>query len=186
MNKEFLTRIIWEAHYFLKQGTTTTFVYAPFASIDAIEDNKTRKAETEALIYRNRCEGRQMLLPFRVCFIKDDAAPVAYTGRGTRSKVAQMKAHFTQCEESPYKLAKPYRVCTSVWQVPGTKCLFYGTLGINLKENAKPTDNGDLVIFYTAGWKEVQIFIFKGLAKPNEVANLQEAVAFLESRITRG
>ncbi len=186
MNKEFLSRIMWEAHYILKPGTTTTFTWAPYAKIDAIEDGKAKKAATAALIDKNRSEGRQMLLPFRLCFINKDAAPVAYTGRGTKSKVAQMKSQFTIPEESPYKLVKPYKVCTSIWEVPGTKCFFYGTLGINLTEGAKPTDNGDLVIFYTAGWQEVQIFIFKGLAKPNEVANLQDAVAFVESIITKG
>ena len=61
-----------------------------------------------------------------------------------------------------------------------------GTLGINLQEGAKPTDNGDLVIFYTAGWREVDIYIFKGLAKPNEIANLQEAVAFVEAIVAKG
>lgn len=185
MNKEFLRRIMWEAHYILKPGTTSTFTWAPFAPVDALEGEE-KKAATAALIERNRWEGYQMLLPFRICFIQEDAAPVANTGRGTRKKVAQMKSHFTRGEESPYKIAKPFKACTSIWQVEGTRCFFYGTLGINLQEGAKPTDNGDLVIFYTAGWREVDIYIFKGLAKPNEIANLQEAVAFVEAIVAKG
>ena len=58
--------------------------------------------------------------------------------------------------------------------------LYYGTIGIILGENQKPKDNGDLVIFRTCDWKEVDIYIFRGLANPNEIANLQEAVAFIE------
>ena len=177
---------MWEAHYVLKPGTTTTFTWAPFAQIDAIEDREAKKAATTELIARNRREGRQLLLPFRICFIQEDAAPVANTGRGTRKKVAQMKSHFTRCEESPYKIAKPFKACTSVWQVEGTRCFYWGTLGINMQEGSKATDNGDLIIFYTAGWKEVDIFIFKGLAKPNEIANLHEAVAFVEGIAARG
>ena len=185
MNKEFLEKIMWKGVYILKPGTTSTFTWAPFALVDALE-REEKKAATTALIERNRREGRQMLLPFRICFIHEDAAPVANTGRGAKKKVGQMKSHFTRVEESPYKIAKPFKACTSVWQVEGSRCFFYGTLGINLQEGVKPTDNGDLVIFYTAGWKEVEIYIFKGLAKPNEIANLQEVVAYVESIATKG
>ena len=186
MNKEFLRRIMWEAHYILKPGTTSTYLWAPFAPVDALEDREAKKAATAALIARNRSQGYQMLLPFRICFIQEDAAPVANTGRGARKKVGQMKSHFTRCEESPYKIASPFKACTSIWQVEGTRCFFWGTLGINMLEGGKATDNGDLIIFYTAGWKEVDIYIFKGLAKPNEIANLQEAVAFVEAIAVRG
>ena len=186
MNREFLGRMMWEAHYILKSGTNASYIWAPFAQVDRIADAKARKEATAELIAKNRREGWKMLLPFRLYFIQEDAAPVAFTGRGTRKKVAQLKAHFTTCEESPYKIAKPYKVCTSVWEVPGTKCFFYGTIGINLVEGTKPIDNGDLVIFHTAGWKDVGIYIFKGLAKPNEVASLQEVVAFVESIAIRG
>ena len=186
MNKEFLAKVLWEARYLLKEGTSTSFIYAPYLPIEALEDRKAKAAATASLIRENKASGREMLLPFRICFVKADAAPVANTGRGARAKVAQMKAAFTSPEESPYKIAKPFKVCTSIWQVEGTKCFFYGTLGITPKEGAKPSDNGDLVIFHTAGWKEVEVYIFKGLAKPNEIACLQEAVVFLEGRIMLG
>ena len=181
MHREFLKKVVWEAHYCLKEGTSTSFLYAPFLPIEALEDRKAKADATAALVRQIRESGRQMLLPFRICFVQADAAPVACTGRGARAKVGQLKATFTRGEESPYKIAKPYKVCTSIWQVPGSKCFFYGTLGITTKEGQRPSDNGDLVIFHTAGWKEVEVYIFKGLAKPNEIASLQDAVAYLES-----
>ena len=180
MNREFLKKVVWEAHYCLKEGTSTSFIYAPYLPIEALEDRRAKADATASLIRQNRESGKAMLLPFRISFVKEDAAPVANTGRGTRAKVAQMKAKFTRCEESPYKIAAPFKVCTSIWQIPGTKCYFYGTLGITFKEGVHPSDNGDLVIFHTAGWKEVEVYIFKGLAKPNEIASLQEAVEYLE------
>lgn len=186
MNRDFLRRMMWEAHYILKPGTTTSFVWDRFANIDTLEDRKEKAAATTALIEDNRREGREMLLPMRVCFTDPSIAPVAYSGRGTRSKIKQMKSYFTKIEESPYKIAKPYRVCTSVWQIDGTRCFFYGTLGITPAENLKPTDNGDLIVFYTTDWKEVQVFIFKGLAKPNEEANLQQVQEYVESIVIKG
>lgn len=180
MNKEFLKKVVWEAHYCLKEGTSTSFIYALYLPIESLADRKEKADATAALVRQIRESGRQMLLPFRICFVQADAAPVADTGRGARAKVGQLKATFTKGEESPYKIAKPYKVCTSIWQVPERKCFFYGTLGITKKEGQHPSDNGDLVIFHTAGWKEVEVYIFKGLAKPNEIASLQEAVEYLE------
>lgn len=83
-------------------------------------------------------------------------------------------------------MAKPYKVCTSIWQVEGRKCFFYGTIGINFEENQPPTDNGDLVIFFTPNWKDVDVFIFKGLVNPNKIENLQEAVGFVEEIVHLG
>lgn len=180
MNKEFLKKVVWKAHYCLKEGTSTSFIYATYLPIEALEDRKAKADATASLIRQIKESGSPMLLPFRISFVKEDAAPVANTGRGTRAKVAQMKAKFTRAEESPYKIAPPFKVCTSIWQIPGTKCFFYGTLGITQKEGVRPSDNGDLVVFHTAGWKEVEVFIFKGLAKPNENASLADALAYVE------
>lgn len=187
MNKEFLRRQMWEAHYALKQGTTATYIFQPYLPIEALEDRKQKKEATAQMITKMQAKGQGMLLPFRICFITgEDSAPVGKSGRGARQKVAQMKAGFTIPEESPYKLAKPYKVCTSVWQVEGHKCFFYGTIGITFAEGQKPVDNGDLVIFYTSNWKAVDVFIFRGLAKPNDSANLQDAVQFVEENVMLG
>lgn len=186
MYKEFLRRMMWEAHYIQKPGTSTSFLWAPFATAEALEDRKAKAEAVAELIQRNRCEGFQMLLPFRISFTDPSAAKVANTGRGTRKIEKLLKASFTRCEESPYKIAKPYKVSTSIWQVEGTKCFFFGTLGITMAEGTSPTDNGDLMIVYTSDWKEVDIFLFKGLAKPNDVANLQEVLAFVEEIVIRG
>ena len=187
MNDVLLRRIMWQAHYSLKSGTNSCYLYAPFAQIDSIQDKRQREEATRQLVARMREAGQAMLLPFRVYFITGEGiAPVSNAGRGARKKVAQMKAHFTSLEQSPYKIAKPYRVCTSVWLIEGRKRFFYGTIGITLAENQKPMDNGDLVLFLTDDWREVEVFIFRGLAKPNDMANLKEAIEFVERVILEG
>ncbi|MBQ9184409.1 MAG: hypothetical protein IJ151_00875 [Bacteroidales bacterium] len=186
MNKEFLNKVAWRAHYRLKEGTSTSFVYAPYLRIESITDKKGKAAATARLINEMKAAGRVMLLPFRICFVKADAAPVANSGRGARTKVAQMKAKFTKGEDSPYKIAAPFKVCTSIWRVSETRCFYYGTIGITQKVNVHPKDNGDLVIFHTANWKEVEVFIFKGLAKPNEDASLADALEYVEGCVIQG
>lgn len=187
MNRELLQKISWNARYILKQGTNSSYVYQPYLGIDALSDKKQKLNATAQMIARMQQDGRVMLLPFRVYFIAgDEAAPVGRSGRGKREKVAQMKAKFTLVEESPYKLASPYKVCTSIWQVEGRKCVFYGTIGITQAANQTPKDNGDLVVFYTPNWKEVDVFIFKGLVRPNDIANLQEAVRYVEDNVELG
>lgn len=185
MNREFLKKVMWEAHYCLKPGTNASFLYSPYLPIELLPDKKQRAVATAQMIAQNRKEGWEMLLPFRICFI-EDIAPVANSGRGAKRKVKQLKANFTKPEISPYKIAKPFKVCTSVWQVEGRKCFFYGTIGITQAENQKPKDNGDLVLFYTSDWKEVDVFIFKGLVQPNDIANLQEAVQYVEENVALG
>lgn len=181
MNNEFLKKVLWKAHYSLKEGSSASFLYAPYAKIDSIQDKRQKKDSTILFLEYMEETGQELLLPLRLYFIAgDDLAPVCKCGRGARKKVRQMKGQFTAIESSPYKIAKPYKTCTSVWQVEGRKLFFYGTIGITQAEKQKPLDNGDLVLFFTADWKEVDIFIFRGLAKPNEIANLQEAVQFVE------
>lgn len=181
MNKEFLKRVMWEAHYSLKAGTSASYIFAPYSRIEAIQDRKARQEATARMIADYQLKDKALLLPFRISFITgNDTAPVSNTGRGAKQKVAQLKAVFTKPEISPYKIAKPFKVCTSIWQVDGRKCFFYGTIGITPAEGHKPKDNGDLVIFHTSDWKDVGIYIFKGLWNPNEIANLQEAVEFVE------
>lgn len=187
MNREFLKKVMWEAHYCQKPGTNATFLFSPYLPIEQLPDRRQRAEATAQMIAQNQREGWEMLLPFRICFITgEDTAPVANSGRGARKKVAQLKASFTKPEISPYKVAYPFKVCTSVWQVEGRKCFFYGTIGITQAENQKPKDNGDLVLFYTSDWKEVDVFIFKGLVKPNDIANLQEAVQYVEENVALG
>lgn len=184
MNNEFLRKVMWEAHYTLKSGTNASYILTPFARFEELD----RKAKGEAIkqkIVDIFSGGGEMLLPIRICIIADDCAPVSQSGRGTKKKVAQMKAVFTKPEESPYKIAKPYKVCTSIWQCEGYKCYFWGTIGLTKAENTKPQDNGDLVVFYTENWKEVGVYIFKGLAKPNDLANLDEIVEFIDNNVTK-
>lgn len=185
MNKEFLRKRLWQGEYILKQGTNTSYLLKPYVGIEALQDRQEKTAATLKLIQGAQAAGDEILLPLRVCFITgEDSAPVIHSGRGLKPKVAQMKASFTKIEQSPYKIAKPYKVCTSVWQMEGSRCLFYGTIGITHKEGLPPADNGDLVLFYTSNWKEVGIYIFKGLAKPNSIANLDEAGAFVLASIS--
>ena len=187
MNKELLRKLMWKAHYSLKENTNSVYLFQNFIPIEGIQDKAQKKASTIQMIKQMEEEGKSLLLPLKIYFITgEDSAPVRRSGRGTRKSVTQMKSQFTIPEKSPYKMAKPYKVCTSVWEIEGHKCFFYGTIGINFTENGRPKDNGDLVLFYTPNWKEVDVFIFRGLAKPNETANLEEVVQYVEDNVILG
>lgn len=187
MNSEFLRRMMWEAHYSLKMTTNTTYLLQPYMSIEELADSKQRREATAQFIAKRQQAGKAMLLPIRISFVDGhNVAPVRRSGRGMKQRVKQMKATFTQAEVSPYKIAKPYKVCTAIWEVEGHKCFFYGSIGITPAEGHNPKDNGDLVIFYTPDWKEVDVFIFRGLAQPNNIANLQEAVQYVERNVEIG
>ena len=185
MWKEFLDRIVWNGRYIKKQGTNTSYIMEEFAGLDLIQDNKAKEKAFADEIERQQ-QRNKMLLPIRLCFITgEDAAPVSYSGRGMRKRVAQMKSAFTKVEQSPYKIAKPYKCCTSIWEMDGNKRLLYGTIGITQKEGLPASDNGDLIFFYTNGWEAVDIFVFKGLARPNEIATIQEAGAYVIEALRR-
>lgn len=180
MNRELLERVMWEAHYSLKEGTEASYVHSSFSEIDKIKGRKEKAERTANLVAFNQQLGVEMLLPFKISFIKGDIAPVSGTGRGALKKVAQLKATFTRPEVSPYKIAKPFKVCTSIWRVPNYQCFYYGTIGLVKAEGQPPKDNGDLVVFFTSDWQEVGVYIFKGLANPNDCADLQGVVSYLD------
>lgn len=181
MNSELLHNLLTEAVYSIKLGTTAVLIDNRFKDIESIESRKEKadaiKARTKALV----AQGQEVLLPIKLGYItNEETARIAGSGRGARARCGQIKATYTNAEQSPYKIAKPFKLCTSVWQIEGYKCFYYGTIGITQQEGMPPKDNGDLVIFYTADWKEVCVFIFKGLASPNGVADLEGIVQFLK------
>ena len=177
MNAEYLQKMTWKAHYLLKAGTGASYYRADFVSLQEIDDAKERKLEVSRKIGQILRSGEEMLLPIRLSIVQGNSLPVNHSGRGTRNRMAQLKGAFTQPEQSPYKQYSPYHINTSVWQVEGFKCLFYGTIGISFPTGI--ADNGDLVIFKTSDWIDITIYIFKGLAKPNEEANLEDAVNYV-------
>lgn len=167
--------------YKLKEGTNSSLISAYFADLEVIPDRKEKAEAIRKRTQELKAQGKQVLLPIKLSFItNEETAKVANTGRGAKSRVGQIKSTFTRIEESPYKIAKPYRLCTSIWAVEGYNGYFWGTIGITPQEGAHPKDNGDLVIFHTFNWKEVNVYIFEGLAVPNNIANLQEVVEFLK------
>jgi hypothetical protein len=86
-------------------------------------------------------------------------------------------------ECSPYKQHTPYKVQTGLWKVEGRQTLFYGTLGISNAEGFISRDNADLLLIRTSDWKELDIFIFKGLAGLNKQLDaLPDAVKYVESK----
>jgi len=155
MNNEILGNIVTAAVYNLKEGTKTSFID----------------------------EGGRGPLPRLVSIsVGQDLSQIASKGRGLLPKVGQMKAAFTRAEASPYKQHKPYKVQTAIWRVEGTQTYYYGSLGITDARGHITKDNGDMVIFQTADWKRVRVFVFAGLADPSRLPqNLADAVRYIRS-----
>lgn len=159
IKQELLGKIMKPAVYCLKAGTTSSYALT----------------------------SGQQLLPKTISIIRGiEAGKVSRTGRGMLPKVGQMKAGFTMAEASPYKQHKPFKVQTSIWQAAGFRTLYYGTIGITGSSGKIEADNGDLIIFSTADWKQVRTFIFIGLADPDRLpANLEEALNFLKAKVLK-
>ncbi|MGI5846895.1 MAG: hypothetical protein ACOX5T_02555 [Candidatus Cryptobacteroides sp.] len=180
ISREFLYKIMWRAHYYRKERTQS-YIHERFIDFECVADRKERHELTKAELEQMRLEGVLLLLPVRLSIITDEeTAKVVHSGRGARKKYAQLKSRFTKIEESPYKLFKPFKVCTSIWRVGGFQRYYWGTIGVTPSEGHPPVDNGDLIIFITADWRDLQVFIFRGLAKPNDMANLQDVVDYLD------
>lgn len=155
MNNEMVEKIVTFADYERREGTKTSYVATSGG-------------------------GR---LPRLLSIDKQDLAPVARVGRGLEPRVAQMKAQFTKVENSPYKQNKPYKVQTSIWRVPDTRTLYYGSLGISNARGKISGDNGDLVIYQTADWQRVRVYVFIGLAadRARLPQYLADAVRYIKS-----
>lgn len=159
LSQEFIKKAMKPALYELKEGTSTSYAYV---------------------------SGSQ-LLPKTISIIRiEDASKVSCTGRGMLPRVGQMKSYFTKAEASPYKQYKPFKVQTAIWPAEPYRTLFYGTIGLTGSNGRIGRDNGDLIVFYTADWKQVQVFVFIGLAEAGRLAgNLAEALDFLKGSILK-
>lgn len=175
----YLRQTMWRAEYQHKPNTTSYLLqgFMPFEELG----RKERAEATAQKIKELQGQGARFLLPVRLSFGGSELARIDFKGRGVRARVAQMKGSFTQQEESPNKRYKPYKVGTSVWRCRSSRGLYCGTLGITKREGAGPSDNGDLIYFRTADWEKVEVFIFKGLARPNEYADNAQVEAFLQT-----
>ena len=175
---------VWQGHY----------ISSPYASSSYLSEKVVEVLQYEIASERNKAlhdairvqvqNNSNNLLPFRISIIRGDAmTSVRATGRGAKPLVAQLKAQFTMQECSPYKQHKPYKVQTGLWKVEGRQTLFYGTLGISNAEGFISRDNADLLLIRTSDWKELDIFIFKGLAGLNKQLDaLPDAVKYVESK----
>ena len=147
------------ATYELKAGTSTSFCYQ---------------------------SGQQLLPKTLSISTRTGIGKVSRTGRGLLSKVGQMKAGFTRAENSPYKVNKPYRVQTSIWQVENYRTIYYGTIGITGETGRIEGDNGDLILFATADWKKLVVAVFVGLAEPKYLPrNLEAAAMYLKQTLQK-
>ena len=176
--RELLEKMKWQGHYIQKKGTFS-YILQDLYDESLEPDNKARRLMVCNKLGQLTAAGQAPLLPIRLSFIDPDTSKVSKSGRGAKARVKQMKANFTGCEESPLKQHKPYKVSTSIWEIEGHKCFFYGTLGITPEEGMPPKDNGDLLAVATSDWKELDVFVFKGMAKPNSVASMEGIVSIM-------
>lgn len=182
MNNNTLTNLLWHAKY-VQKPHTTSYIHEDFFDLCYLKGNEKRD-KTSQRISEVEAKGAKMLMPICLTLADDDqlsTARIARTGRGMKKRERQMKSSFTIPEASPYKIAKPYRVCSSVWRITGRSSLFYGDIAVNHRENDAPKTTHDLLVIKTDDWIVVEVMIFKGLAKPNDEANLDEVVTFIDT-----
>lgn len=150
MNVDFIKTQLQEATYRLKKGTTTSYYWQ---------------------------EGSK-ILPNRICFSDAELSKVKKSGRNNLHPiVGQILANFTQKEESPLKLVKPFQVRTQIWQFEEyPQYTGYGTLGITTTEGVK--DTGDLIIV-SKNEDSLKIYFFTGMSTPDE---MQKAFSFLTNQ----
>ena len=143
MNNEFMAALFQEATYQRKEGTATSYYWQKGSRI---------------LPNRLSISGGGNLL-----------SSVQRKGRAISNGdiIGQCKGNFTQKEESPLKVCKPYSITTSIWQNPKwLQFLGYGTIGFSNDDSPKGvSDLGDLLIFYTdsSDWSTIRIFYFAGM-----------------------
>lgn len=182
MNKEFLMNVMWHAKY-LQKPHTTSYVNEHFFDLCNLKGNDKRDQTTQR-IAELKSKGEKVLLPITITLADDTqlcTAKIAQTGRGMLKRTRQMKSSFTIPEESIYKREKPYKVCTSVWHVTGRSSYYYGDVAINFFKDSKPKPTHDLMIFKTDDWEMVDVYVFRGMDVPNDEANLDDIVAFLDT-----
>lgn len=175
---------VWQGHYISSPYASSSYLSEKVVEVLQYEEASERNRALREAIRVQISSNANNLLPFRISIIRGDAmASVRASGRGAKPLVAQLKAQFTMQECSPYKQHKPYKVQTGLWKVEGRQTLFYGTLGISNAEGFISRDNADLLLIRTSDWKELDIFIFKGLAGLNKQLDaLPDAVKYVESK----
>lgn len=119
------------------------------------------------------------ILPNRISISKEsELTRVAKTGRNLlHSTAGQFIAQFTQKEESPLKLHKPFHVRTQIWRDENyPQFIGYGTTGINDAGGkiTNKSDTGDLVVFYSddVDWETIKIFFFTDMGRNPETKDI--------------
>ena len=163
--------------------TSSSFYASTLEGNFEFVNEKERKGAMKEDVARLVRSGEEWLLPHRIGIIRGGSmASVRYNGRARNLMEAQLKGQFTQVEQSPYKVNKPFEVQTGLWRYSGTQTIFYGSIGITGYSGKVDRDNGDLIIVKTADWERVEIFIFRGLAGLNKQLDyLPEAVDYIRS-----
>ena len=159
MNNEFIRIAFRESTYSRKEGTVTSYYWKDGSRI----------------------------LPNRLSISPNLLSNVQRKGRAIANgvMVGQCKGQFTQKEESPLKVCKPFYITTSIWQNPNwLQFLGYGTLGFSDNDAPKGiSDLGDLLVFFTEGsdWQTIRIFYFAGMGTDPD--KLEEAMRYASTLI---
>ena len=113
------------------------------------------------------------ILSNRLSITEGDVTKVTNKGRMlTNKSVGQCLGRFTQQEQSPLKVNKPFTVRTQIFRrVDYPQFFGYGTCGIS-GQDGKVVDTGDLLIFYTSNNRRTfTIFFMRGMAKDPDLIN---------------
>lgn len=114
-------------------------------------------------------EGERNILPERIGYAEDCFLKLQNKGRAlTEKKKGQVTGTFRKDESSVYKLNKPFRLFSTVWEAHHYSLFIgYGDIGISNKEGRIQSSN-DLFIIYKPCKDILQIHLFRSLVDCKE------------------
>lgn len=178
MNRQFLEASIWKGKYLRSPYATASYYAECLARNFEICEKADREKAMAEDVKGYVSGGARHLLPYRIGILQKDACrEINHSGRGCKPIFCQLKGAYTKNEISPYKQFKPYAVQTGIWRVEGERTLYYGTIGIT-GPNGRTDKDMDLVLIHTEDFREVEVFVFVGLAGNPE--NLKSAVDYVK------
>lgn len=183
MNNQYIAKSMFGYRYIAH--TNSCYHLASVDGCFNITDKSKRDRAVKDKIKKLVEAGELSLLPHRITILTGMAmAKVRNEGRAKTPMVAQLKGSFTAIEDSPYKCYKPYNVQTGLWKVDGYQSYFVGSLGTSGTNGRIERDNSDLLIVHTTDWRELDLYVFRGLAGtqkqldylPDVMAHLKQIV----------
>lgn len=137
----------------------------------------TQKEGTSSSYYLR--EGDRNILPERIGFTRDGFLKLQRKGRAlTEKKMGQITGTFRRDETSPYKVNKPYRIFSSLWEAGDhSSFIGYGDIGISSKEG-RIESGRDLFIAFRPCEGILEIHLFRDLVDWKE-----EVLSYLDRHI---